>query len=515
MPSAPAPRSDPSGRRATACAVLAVLAALAVLATPAPLRPTRAAPIAQPDPDPTDAIVFADGAASIDLFSILPDGTGRRSLTGGAGVPSEQFTERLPDWSPDGAQVAFVASRSDGPVRADEAIWVLANDAAGAPIRIPLTFGPYDTSPDWSPDGTRIAFSSVLERGSPGQISSINIVVPGSADQQLLLTPLASPYATIEQPRWSPDGRRLVFVVRVTSDREPAAPNWGGELYIVNSDGSGARRLLARPGWEDLNPAWSPDGRYIAWDSIFVPPTGTSPTPGGIWLLDLVTGQVGVIVQGSRDFYPTNPKWSPNGRQIVVEGPTTSNDVPQLFVLDIAAPTPRAALTTGREPDWARRPLLPTPTPLPTTDGPTPTDDPSPATTATPSPSAAPATPTPPPIPGLTPFPTLNPFPTLPPREPTLPPIAPTWPLPTASHTPRPTATASPSPTRTSPATATSNVPTSAPGGRVFLPLALAATPLGDPTVTPPPGTAPAPTSARTLAPTAAAPPPARPLAPR
>jgi len=515
MPSAPAPRSDPSGRRATACAVLAVLAALAVLATPAPLRPTRAAPIAQPDPDPTDAIVFADGAASIDLFSILPDGTGRRSLTGGAGVPSERLGERLPDWSPDGAQVAFVAPRSDGPVRADEAIWVLADDAAGAPIRIPLTFGPYDTSPDWSPDGTRIAFSSVLERGNPGQISSINIVVPGSADQQLLLTPLASPYAVIEQPRWSPDGRQILFVVRVDNPQaDPSRPNEGGELYVVNADGSGARRLLARPGWYDSNPAWSPDGRTIAWDSYHIPPTVA--IVGGIWLLDVATGRTGLVVPYDEAFPARRPKWSPDGRQLVVEGPVTGDEeIRQLHILDIAAPTPRAALTTGREPDWARRPLLPTPTPLPTTDGPTPTDDPSPATTATPSPSAAPATPTPPPIPGLTPFPTLNPFPTLPPREPTLPPIAPTWPLPTASHTPRPTATASPSPTRTSPATATSNVPTSAPGGRVFLPLALAATPLGDPTVTPPPGTAPAPTSARTLAPTAAAPPPARPLAPR
>ena len=61
----------------------------------------------------------------------------------------------------------------------------------------------------------------------------------------------------IGAPRWSPDGRRLLFVSR--RDRNP-------EVYVVNADGSGQHRLTHAPG-TDSDPTWSPDGRKIAFIS--------------------------------------------------------------------------------------------------------------------------------------------------------------------------------------------------------------------------------------------------------
>lgn len=61
----------------------------------------------------------------------------------------------------------------------------------------------------------------------------------------------------IGQPRWSPDGRKLVFVSRRDGNRE---------VYVINADGSAQRNLTRNP-VADSDPAWSPDGRKIAFFS--------------------------------------------------------------------------------------------------------------------------------------------------------------------------------------------------------------------------------------------------------
>ena len=65
------------------------------------------------------------------------------------------------------------------------------------------------------------------------------------------------PRARHAAPRWSPDGRKLLFVSR---------RNGNPEVYVINADGGGQRRLTRNPA-EDSDPAWSPDGRKIAFIS--------------------------------------------------------------------------------------------------------------------------------------------------------------------------------------------------------------------------------------------------------
>ena len=60
-----------------------------------------------------------------------------------------------------------------------------------------------------------------------------------------------------DSPAWSPDGRQLAF----TSYRDG---DW--EIYVMNADGSDVRRLTDNSAWDD-SPAWSPDGRWIAYAS--------------------------------------------------------------------------------------------------------------------------------------------------------------------------------------------------------------------------------------------------------
>ena len=66
------------------------------------------------------------------------------------------------------------------------------------------------------------------------------------------------------EPAWSPDGRKIAFQSR----RLPKGVSQGGvgEIYVMNADGSGKRNLTRNPA-QDSRPSWSPDGRRIAFVS--------------------------------------------------------------------------------------------------------------------------------------------------------------------------------------------------------------------------------------------------------
>jgi Tol biopolymer transport system component len=71
-------------------------------------------------------------------------------------------------------------------------------------------------------------------------------------------------------PAWSPDGRKIAF----TSDRDMNGAcffhdctGWNGEIYVMNADGSNPKRLTENPG-DDSSPTWSPDGTRIAFAAL-------------------------------------------------------------------------------------------------------------------------------------------------------------------------------------------------------------------------------------------------------
>jgi TolB protein len=97
------------------------------------------------------------------------DGTGQTSLTAYGG---------LPDWSPDGSKIAFVGN--DG----DSEIYVMNADGSG---QTQLTFNTImDLQPDWAPDGLKIAFTS--HRDGHGEIYVMNVDGSDWSDPQGLDT---------------------------------------------------------------------------------------------------------------------------------------------------------------------------------------------------------------------------------------------------------------------------------------------------------------------------------------
>ena len=98
-------------------------------------------------------------------------------------------------------------------------------------------------------------------------------------------------------PAWSPDGRRIAF----NSNRDG---NW--EVYVMNADGSGVTRLTDNDA-VDGSPTWSPDGTRIAFDS----------TRDGDWDVYVMNADgSGVTRLTDNDAWDWSPAWSPNGRHI-------------------------------------------------------------------------------------------------------------------------------------------------------------------------------------------------------
>ena len=177
---------------------------------------------------------------------------------------------QTPAWSPDGRKLAFV-SRRDG----NSEIYVINADGSGQEN---LTQHPArDSHPSWSRDGRKLAF--VSRRDGNSEIYVMN------ADGSGLRNVTRAPSNDLH-PAWSPDGRAIAFVKMIQKKCAPNPPpgipcnnyvTYEPNLYVVNGDGSGLRRL--RTQWAALiNPSWSADGKTIRFGSYLVQADGSGQT---------------------------------------------------------------------------------------------------------------------------------------------------------------------------------------------------------------------------------------------
>ncbi|MEV8569529.1 serine hydrolase [Streptomyces sp. NPDC051322] len=180
-----------------------------------------------------------------------------------------------PALSPDGTRITYVLRTADREHdRNDRALWIVPTGGGAAR---PLTRGPADTAPAWSPDGRWIAFL----RGGEGPPQLW--LLPAEGGEPEPLTDLPSGAGA---PVWSPDGTTIAFPSPVDSNQKTAAPGtalapvvtdrlgykadgrglWGmarSHLHLVDLD-SRAVRQVTHGDWHAESPAWSPDGRSLA-----------------------------------------------------------------------------------------------------------------------------------------------------------------------------------------------------------------------------------------------------------
>ncbi len=195
-------------------------------------------------------IAFASNrTGNWDIWVVHRDGTGLTQLT------SDNADEVAPTWSPDGKQIAYTVSSG----RSQQwEIWVLNVDQPG--MRQFLAYGMF---PAWAPDGSRIAYQRARQRGS-GFFSVWTLdLVNGEARYPTEVA--QSDNAACVAPRWSPDGRMLVYAAvrdRERSDTTDRSTPPAADLWVVDLE-TGLRMKLTDGAAADFNPVWANAGRVF------------------------------------------------------------------------------------------------------------------------------------------------------------------------------------------------------------------------------------------------------------
>lgn len=184
-----------------------------------------------------------------DLYVMAADGGKVRQLT-----DTPNASEHDAAWSPDGSHIAYdrAAITADG-TRQNAQLWII--DADGSNPRALTSGSSRNMRPSWSPDGSAIAFMS--DRHAE---VDINLMGTDDGDLEIYLMErdgsnvrrLTECVETAGGPAWSPDGRRIAFSCH--------------GLWLMNADGRNQRRLFNDFGGR---PAWSPDGSQIAFGACY------------------------------------------------------------------------------------------------------------------------------------------------------------------------------------------------------------------------------------------------------
>lgn len=249
------------------------------------------------------------GVSVSNLFAVDPDGTGLRDLR------SDQAGVSAAAWSPDGTRVVFVrrwaTSTSSGPLLH---AGVFTMEADGSDMRQLLSCFGYDC-PDsfaWAPDDSRIAFI-----GATG----LEVIGADGSNERLLCS-FSRCGPELADPSWSPNGDDIL-VDQAGVLTIPSPGTMPSAIFQVGSDGGTVRKLTnadCRPAsgasancTTDLYPAWSPDGRQIAFVRY---QEGRGYQDATLDLMTPSENGVRTLRRTRSGFGP--PEWSPTGDRILV-----------------------------------------------------------------------------------------------------------------------------------------------------------------------------------------------------
>lgn len=197
--------------------------------------------------------------------------------------------------SPDGSKIAFVSLQSDLLING---IFVVTR-ADGSVVQ--LTHGD-GANPQWSPDGSQIAYSCGVNNLNDFSKSDICVM---NADGTGVVNLTEGSKASDSYPHWTPDGH-IVFM----SNRDVSANGLFSEIYIMAGDGTAVTQLTKDKKYYNVNPVVSPDGTKIVYESNKEVPTGSE-----IYVMN-IDGSSPIRLTND-ELWNQNPVWSPDGTKIM------------------------------------------------------------------------------------------------------------------------------------------------------------------------------------------------------
>jgi dipeptidyl aminopeptidase/acylaminoacyl peptidase len=265
--------------------------------------------------------------------------------------------------SPSGDRVAYQVTWADAEIRQNQGRVMVAGTQPGAPARELRADVRRDHAPEWSPDGARLAF--LARRGARDQL----VVAPADGGEAVPLTAIPD---GVLAACWAPDARRLAFLARVVGDPDEVVddprPPEGEEqarrppiarvartlaykrdgvgyldgrqshLFVVEADG-GEPRPLTAGGWSVEGFDWAPDGRSLAAIGDAEPDADLRRSRR-LYVIDAETGVRRSIAEG---LLISSPAWSPRGDLVAFIAPIDmeAGRLDRVWVAPVAGGSPR------------------------------------------------------------------------------------------------------------------------------------------------------------------------------